>query len=59
MYPLNLTTYTEKDLETICDRKYRRKPFKYFPSKKILSLSGEYGNTLIFETINRKFNSEY
>ena len=28
MYPINLTTYTEKDLETICDRKYRRTPFE-------------------------------
>lgn len=28
MYPLNLTTYTEKDLETMCDRKYRRNPFE-------------------------------
>ncbi len=28
MYPLNLTTYTEKDLETMCDRKFNRKPFK-------------------------------
>ena len=27
MYPLNLTTYTEKDLEKMCDRKYRRTPF--------------------------------
>ena len=27
-YPLNLTTYTEKDLETMCDRKYNRKPFE-------------------------------
>ena len=28
MYPLNLTTYTEKDLEKMCDRKYNRKPFE-------------------------------
>jgi hypothetical protein len=27
MYPLNLTTYTEEDLERMCDRKYRRTPF--------------------------------
>jgi hypothetical protein len=29
MYPLNLTTYTEKDLETMCNRKYNRKPFEW------------------------------
>ena len=28
MYPLNLTTYTKKDLKRMCDRKYRRIPFK-------------------------------
>ena len=28
MYPLNLTTYSRKDLETICDRKYNRTPFE-------------------------------
>ena len=28
MYPLNLTNYTEKDLETLCNRKYRRTPFE-------------------------------
>jgi len=28
MYPLNLTTYTKEDLETICDRKYKRTPFE-------------------------------
>ena len=28
MYPLNYTDYTEKDLETMCDRKYRRTPFE-------------------------------
>ena len=27
-YPINLTTYTEKDLENMCDRKYNRKPFE-------------------------------
>jgi hypothetical protein len=27
MYPLNLTTYKEKDLEKLCNRKYRRTPF--------------------------------
>ena len=30
MFPLNLTTYTEKDLEEMCDRKYRRTPFESF-----------------------------
>ena len=30
MYPLNLTTYTEEDLEKMCDRKYRRTPFNLF-----------------------------
>ena len=28
MYPLNLTTYTEKDLETMCRKKFNRKPFE-------------------------------
>jgi len=28
MYPLNLTTYTKKDLENMCYRKYRRTPFE-------------------------------
>ena len=28
MYPLNQTTYTEKDLETMCDRKFKRTPFE-------------------------------
>jgi len=28
MYPLNLTTYTKKDLKKLCDRKYRRTPFE-------------------------------
>ena len=28
MYPLNLTTYTEKDLKRLCDRKYKRTPFE-------------------------------
>jgi hypothetical protein len=28
MYPLNLTTYTEKDLKTMCERKYNRKQFE-------------------------------
>ena len=28
MYPLNLTTYTEKDLVKMCKRKYNREPFK-------------------------------
>lgn len=28
MYPLNLTTYTQKDLVKMCDRKYRRIPFE-------------------------------
>ena len=27
-YPLNLTTFTEKDLEKMCDRQYNRKPFE-------------------------------
>jgi hypothetical protein len=27
-YPLNLTTYSKKDLETMCDRKYKRTPFE-------------------------------
>ena len=27
-YPLNLTNYTKKDLENLCDRKYRRTPFE-------------------------------
>jgi hypothetical protein len=27
-YPLNLTTYNEKDLETMCEVKYNRKPFE-------------------------------
>ena len=27
MYPLNLTTYKEEDLERICDRKFMRTPF--------------------------------
>lgn len=26
-FPLNLTSYTHKDLENMCDRKYRRTPF--------------------------------
>ena len=30
MYPLNLTTYTEEDLEKMCDRKYKRTPFDSF-----------------------------
>ena len=28
MFPLNLTNYTEKDLETLCDKKYNRTPFE-------------------------------
>ena len=28
MYPLNQTTYTEKDLETMCNRTYNRTPFE-------------------------------
>ena len=36
MYPLNKTTYTEKDLETMCNKTYNRTPFelsaKYNPS---------------------------
>ena len=28
MYPINLTAYTIKDLESLCDRKYRRTPFE-------------------------------
>ena len=27
-YPINLTNYTEKDLESLCDRTYRRTPFE-------------------------------
>ena len=33
MYPLNQTNYTEKDLETLCNKKYNRTPFE---------LSGKY-----------------
>ena len=28
MYPINLTTYTKKDLKSLCNRKYRRTPFE-------------------------------
>ena len=28
MLPINLTTYTEEDLKTLCDREYKRTPFK-------------------------------
>ena len=28
IYPLNQTTYTEKDLETMCNKTYRRTPFE-------------------------------
>ena len=28
MYPINQTTYTEKDLETMCNRTYNRTPFE-------------------------------
>ena len=28
MYPLNLTTYSAKDLDSLCDREYRRTPFE-------------------------------
>ena len=27
-YPLNLTDYTEKDLNKMCNRQYRRTPFE-------------------------------
>ena len=30
MLPINLTTYTEEDLKTLCDREYNRTPFKWF-----------------------------
>ena len=32
MFPLNLTTYTKKDLETLCNRTYNRTPFE-LPTK--------------------------
>ena len=28
MFPINETTYTEKDLKTLCDKEYRRTPFE-------------------------------
>ena len=29
-YPLNLTSYKKEELETLCDRKYRRTPISKF-----------------------------
>jgi hypothetical protein len=36
MYPLNLTTYKEEDLERICDRKFRRTPLSFFSKISII-----------------------
>ena len=28
IYPINETSYTEKDLETMCSKKFKRTPFE-------------------------------
>ena len=39
MYPLNQTTYTEKDLETMCNETYNRTPFELSAKYKSSSLN--------------------